>query len=232
MDDGTDGTQDARGTHPEQHANPVPRPAMPQDAPAVPPRPVGPPGPAGTHNTYQGRHHLLPPQPAPHGAARPAVADWLDTPRPAAAPGIWRFGHRPAQGAAGPDRLPPVTLVGLLIPLVVAVLLWSLWRQGAVPYEAAPLKLFTPDDWWWGGTVSPRGMQGRESRVVYDGLFFAVLVYAAARLGSWPEVARHFVGRRPQPARALLAAVGALVVLSLVFPGALPGADAEGDQLA
>jgi hypothetical protein len=240
MDDGTDGTQDARGTRPERHKNPVPRPAMPQDAPAmpqdapvVPPRPIGPPGPTGPHSTYQGGPHTstyqggphtLPPQAAPYGAARPAVADWLDTPRPAAAPGIWRFGHRPAQGTAGPDRLAPITLVGLLVPLVVAVLLWSLWRQGAVPYEAAPLKLFTPDDWWWGGTVSPRGMQGRESRVVYDGLFFAVLVFAAGRLGSWPELARHFVGRRPQPARALLAAVGALVVLSLVFPGAFPGA--------
>lgn len=263
MDDGTDGTQDARGTHPEQHANPVPRPAMPRDAPAaprstpaVPPRPTGPPGPRGTpgpqgtpgsqgapgpsvtpgprgtpgplgsqgaQDPFQRQQQLLPPQAAPYGTPRPAVADWLDTPRPAAAPGIWRFGHRPPQGAAGPDRLPPITLVGLLIPLVVAVLLWSLWRQGALPYESAPLKLFTPDDWWWGGSLSPKGRQGRESLVVYDGLFFAVLVYAAGRLGSWPEVARHFVGRRPQPARALLAAVGALVALSLVFPGAFPG---------
>ncbi|MEU2880577.1 hypothetical protein, partial [Streptomyces sp. NPDC007070] len=31
----------------------------------------------------------------------------------------------------------------------------------AVPYEAAPLKLFTPSDWWWAGTVSPKGMEGR-----------------------------------------------------------------------
>ncbi|NEA51560.1 ATP/GTP-binding protein, partial [Streptomyces sp. SID10815] len=157
-------------------------------------------------------------------APRSAVADWLDTPRPAAAPGIWRLGHRPPKDAA-PDRLPSITVVGLLVPLVLALLVWSLWRQGAVPYESAPLRLFTPSDWWWAGTVSPKGMEGREARVVYDGLFFAVLVYAVARLGSWPEVVRHFVGRRPQPARAGYAAVGALGALSLVFPSAFPLVD-------
>ena len=71
--------------------------------------------------------------------------------------------------------------MGLLIPLVVALLLWSLWRRGAVPYQGVLLKLFTPDDWWWGGTLSPKGMEGSEARVVYDGVFFAVLVWADRR---------------------------------------------------
>ncbi|MFF4146579.1 ATP/GTP-binding protein [Streptomyces sp. NPDC001698] len=211
-----DGTQDARGTH----ANPVPRPAVPRDAPAAPPRPSIPPAAPGAYEQYPqegpGQHGQLPER-------RPGVAEWLDTPRPAAAPGIWRFGHRPPKAARTPDRLPSITIVGLLIPLVVALLVWSLWRQGALPYQGAPLKLLTPDDWWWGGTVSPKGMQGREAMVVYDGVFFAVLVYAVGRLGSWPDVVRHFVGRRPQPARALFAAAGALIALSLVFPGAFPG---------
>ncbi|GAA1005627.1 MULTISPECIES: ATP/GTP-binding protein [Streptomyces] len=206
-----DGTHDARGAHPK-HAGPVPRPAVPPDAPAVPPRPSRPPSaPEASGHPPQGQ---LP---------RSAVAEWLDTPRPAAAPGIWRFGYRPPGPAApAPERLPPITVVGLLIPLAVALVLWSLWRQGAFPYQGAPLRLFTPDDWWWGGTVSPRGMQGREALVVYDGVFFAVLVYAVGRLGSWPDVVRHFVGRRPQPARALWAAGGALITLSLVFPEAFP----------
>ncbi|WP_306190301.1 ATP/GTP-binding protein [Streptomyces sp. MK5] len=212
MDDG--GTQDARGTHP-RHAHPVPRPAGPRDAPpAMPPRPTRPPGAPGARPGME--------QGSPR---RAAVAEWLDTPRPEAAPGIWRFGHRPPKGGEPRDRLPSITVVGLLIPLVVALLVWSLWRQGALPYQWAPLKLFTPGDWWWGGTVSPKGMQGSEVRVVYDGVFFAVLVYAVAHLGSWPEVVRHFVGRRPQPARALYAALGALGALSLVFPGAFPGVD-------
>ncbi|MET8249260.1 ATP/GTP-binding protein [Streptomyces sp. NPDC005202] len=211
-----DGTQDARGTH----ANPVPRPAVPRDAPAMPPRPARPPGVPGFE---QSSHTSGAPGSEQPPRQRSAVADWLDEPRPAAGPGIWRFGYRPPKGAQTPDRLPPITIVGLLIPLAVALVVWSLWRQGSMPYQWAVLKLFTPDDWWWGGTVSPKGMQGREAVVVYDGVFFAVLVYAVGHLGSWPDVVRHFVGRRPQPARALLAAAGALVALSLVFPKAFPG---------
>ncbi|GHD95167.1 ATP/GTP-binding protein [Streptomyces naganishii] len=217
-----DGTQDARGTHPK-HAHPVPRPAVPRDAPAPPPRPARPPGAPGVPDAYGYESPGARPGQAPAPAPRAAVADWLDAPRPAARTGIWRLGHRPPKGAESPRRLPSITVVGLLIPLVVALLVWSLWRQGALPYQWAPLKLFTPGDWWWGGTVSPKGMQGREAVVVYDGVFFAVLVYAVAHLGSWPEVLRHFVGRRPQPARALLAAAGALITLSLVFPSAFPG---------
>ncbi|MFJ8201351.1 ATP/GTP-binding protein [Streptomyces sp. NPDC096152] len=218
-----DGTQEARGTH----ANPVPRPAVPRDAPATPPRPARPPGapdPAYGPGTA-GREHA----PGAAGSARhpgpvSAVAAWLDESRPDAPTGVWRFGYRPPKGARSPDRLPAITVVGLLVPLVVALFVWSLWRQGALPYEWAVLKLFTPADWWWGGTVSPKGMEGREALVVYDGVFFGVLVLAVGRLGSWADVLRHFVGRRPQPARALCAAAGALAVLSLVFPGAFPGA--------
>ncbi|MET9148789.1 ATP/GTP-binding protein [Streptomyces sp. NPDC004042] len=254
MDDG--GTQEARGTHPkrsdpvpgpdapapQRHPGAAPRPAMPRQAPPMPPRPPAAPGAQAGQGAQAGSGAQAGPgaqgayapgaavtggvsgaAAAPGTGPRSAVAAWLDTPRPAAAPGIWRFGHRPPKGSepAG-GRLPAITAVGLLIPLVVALLVWSLWRQGAVPYESAPLKLFTPEDWWWGGTVSPKGWQGQEAGVVYDGVFFAVLVYAVGHLGSWPEVARHFVGRRPQPARALFAAVGALGALSLVFPEAFP----------
>ncbi|MFF4488993.1 ATP/GTP-binding protein [Streptomyces sp. NPDC001544] len=200
----SDGTHDAQGTH----ADPVPRPARPQDVPTVPPRPARPPRQTGSHGFEQ------------QAPRRSAVVEWLDEPRPATGLGIWRFGYRPPKGAQSPDRLPGITVVGLLIPLVVALLLWSLWRHGGVPYQWALLRLFTPDDWWWAGTTSPKGMQGREAAVVYDGVFFAVLVYGVARLGGWPEVVRHVVGRRPQPARALLAALGALGALSLVFPDA------------
>jgi hypothetical protein len=62
-----------------------------------------------------------------------------------------------------------------------------------------------------------------EALEVYSGLFFAVLVYMVGRLGSWPAVVRHQVSRRPQPARALLAALAALATLSFVFPEAFPG---------
>ncbi|MET7681581.1 ATP/GTP-binding protein [Streptomyces sp. NPDC005423] len=211
----SDGTQDTRGTH----ANPVPRPAGPRKGPDVPPMPATAPAPPAGAPPRPARA----PHPGPHAdsARRPsAVADWLDTPRPAAGPGIWRFGHRPPKAEHSAQRLSPVTVVGLLVPLVVALIMWSFWRHGAVPYQWVVLKLFTPGDWWWGGTVSPKGLQGQEAAVVYDGVFFAVLVLAVGRLGSWPDVVRHFVGRRPQPARALLAALGALITLSFVFPSA------------
>ncbi|MFF5187277.1 ATP/GTP-binding protein [Streptomyces sp. NPDC000345] len=191
----SDGTRDARGTH----ANPVPRPAGP---PQMPPRPAHAPG-------------------RPAGEPSSAVAAWLNEERPAAKPGIWRFGYRLPKAARPAERLAPVTVIGMLVPLVVALVLWSLWRRGSLPYQFTLLRLFTPDDWWWGGTIaSAKTMEGAEARVVYDGVFFAVLVCAMGRLGSWPEALRHFVGRRPQPARALLALLCALAALSFVFPGA------------
>ncbi|MEV4225898.1 ATP/GTP-binding protein [Streptomyces bobili] len=221
----SDGTQDARGTH----ADPVPRPAVPPERPAttppgvpappaVPPRPGdAPPPPAGKPS--------VPHAGGPGAPASSAVAAWLNELRAATAePGIWRFGYRLPKAARATERLAPVTVLGLFIPFVVALVLWSLWRRGGLPYQFAPLRLFTPDDWWWGGTIaSPKNMEGAEARVVYDGVFFALLVLAMGRLGAWPDAVRHFVGRRPQPARALLGLLGALVALSFVFPTAFPG---------
>ncbi|WP_320772811.1 ATP/GTP-binding protein [Streptomyces sp. CRN 30] len=199
----SDGTQDAWSTH----AHPVPRPATPPEPPAVPPKPV------------------RPPEPPPAGRAAPsAVADWLDQPRPAARTGIWRFGHRPAETVRTAERIRPITVVGMLIPLALALVLWSLWLRGAVPYWWAPLRFFTPDDWW--ETLAPStpvGSEGAHARVVYDGVFFALLVLVMSNLGSWPGVVRHFFARREQPARAGLAALAALLTLTFVFPSAFPG---------
>ncbi|MGH1553093.1 hypothetical protein ACRAWF_16975 [Streptomyces sp. L7] len=73
------------------------------------------------------------------------------------------------------------------------------------------------------GTIaSPKHLEGRavqypgaEAREVYSGLFFAILVGAVSRLGGWYSIARHFLERRSQPARALIAALGALIALAL-----------------
>ncbi|MFJ2907477.1 ATP/GTP-binding protein [Streptomyces sp. NPDC087212] len=246
----TDGTQDARGTQADQVPRPAGPPHLPgppeipgpPHLPGPPQLPGPPPLPGSQHLPGPPQGPALPPRPAqapgvpPRPAQAPghapapgqeqppaptsAVAAWLDTPRPEAEPGIWRYGYRPPKADRSAERLSPVTVVGLLIPLAVAILVWSFWQQGAVPYQSVVLKLFTPDDWWWAGTVSPKGYQGAEADVVYSGVFFAVLVFAVGRLGGWPDVLRHFVGRRPQPARALLAAAGALLTLSLVFPRA------------
>jgi len=195
----SDGTRDARHTQ----ANPVPRPARPADAAgerAVPPRPTHAPGASG-----------------------PDVADWLDEPRPAAGPGIWRFGYRVPKPERNTERLSPITIVGVVVPLVVGMVLWSLWKHGSIPYQWALLRVLTPGDWWWGGTTTPKG-KGVEAVAVADGVFFGLLVYGMARLGSWPEIIRHLVTRRPQPARALLALLGAVIAVNLVvIPSAFPG---------
>ncbi|MCZ9338690.1 hypothetical protein NGM37_12975, partial [Streptomyces sp. TRM76130] len=57
-----------------------------------------------------------------------AVAAWLDEDRPDARPGIWRYGYRPPREAV--ERLAPVTVVGMLVPLVLAIAVWSFWRRG------------------------------------------------------------------------------------------------------
>ncbi|MFE1285934.1 ATP/GTP-binding protein [Streptomyces sp. NPDC058751] len=199
-----DGTRDARGTH----ADPVPRPAAPPGAVpgGAPPRPSAPP-----------------PVPTTPPASRPAVRDWLNEPRPDAPLGIWRYGYAAPRAPKERERLPSVTIVGLLIPLVLGLVVWSLWRRGNFPYQLVVLKLFTPEDWWWGGTTAPKSWQGGEARIVYDGLFFAALVYTMGRLGSWREIAHHLVVRRAQPRRAVIAALAALLTLTFVWPDAFPG---------
>ncbi|MER7226979.1 ATP/GTP-binding protein [Streptomyces rubradiris] len=217
----TDGTRDA----PETPATPAPRPPGPRGVAGAP---------LGTPSSYRGS--AVPPRPmrAPHvpGADSPPpyappaapprspVADWLDEPRPAVGPGVWRYGYRRPKATSQEQRLAPVTIVGFFVPLAAGLFLWSLWRHGSIPYQWAVLKLLTPDDWWWAGTTSPKSYQGVEAVTVADGVAFALIVFAMARLGSWSDVIRHVVTRRPQPARALIAALGALIALAFVFPGA------------
>ncbi|MEW2000310.1 ATP/GTP-binding protein [Streptomyces coelicoflavus] len=223
-----DGTRDARGTH----ANPVPRPAGPPETPP------GPPGAFAGQPRVPAEAPAVPPRPArapdappvPEQAPRPvsAVAAWLDEERPPARVGIWRFGYRPPRKTS--QRIAPVTVVGMLVPLLLGMLAWSLWQQGVTSYPVAPLRLLTPDDWWWGGTVADAKEQvegwtispGEHARVVYGGLIFAALVAVVAVLGSWRAIVRHYVTLRPQPTRALFAALLALIALSFVFPSAFP----------
>ncbi|MER6164843.1 ATP/GTP-binding protein [Streptomyces violaceorubidus] len=204
-----DGNRDARGTH----AHPVPRPAGPSEVPAVPP--TVPPRPTRAPGA----------PPAPEQAPGPAapVAAWLDEERPKARPGIWRYGYRPPRGTS--ERIAPVTVAGMLVPLLLGMLAWSLWQQGVTTYPLAPLRLLTPDDWWWGGTVADAKTQvdgwtvspGEHARVIYGGLLFGVLVLMVGVLGSWRAIITYYVVNRPQPVRALVAALLALVVLGFVF---------------
>ncbi|WP_030667156.1 hypothetical protein [Streptomyces cellulosae] len=163
----SDGTQDARGTH----ANPVPRPAGPPRMPAMPPRPPAPvPG--------------VPPM--PDGSAFLA---WLRTPRPEAAPGVWRFGHkhRPEEE---PEQIPTRQLLsGALIAFLCGWLVWSLlWNGYLGGWWVLPLELFTPDSW--------RHSDDRVGNAVlwygyYTLIAFAIMI-VVGRLGRWSEVWRRF----------------------------------------
>ncbi|KFF99231.1 ATP-binding protein [Streptomyces scabiei] len=178
----SDGTRDARGTQ----ANPVPRPMGSPDVPAMPPRPARAPG--------------VPPM--PDGSSFLA---WLRTPRPDAAPGVWRFGHTPRPDEE-PEEIPKRQLLGgALISFLVGWLVWSLLQNGYLGYWWwIPLDLIAPDSWQ--GSSGEGGAVG--GYIVYEGykLLVALLILVVvARLGRWGEVWRRFVaprlrGRPPEQA--------------------------------
>ncbi|MFB7100121.1 ATP/GTP-binding protein [Streptomyces hydrogenans] len=198
----TDGTYES----PDTRGAAVPRPT----APPVPPRP-----PAHPPTT-------VPPQPTAVPGARNAVAEWLDAPRPKAAPGIWRFRYVPPVRDRERSRLAPVTVAGLLIPVVVALILWSVWRRGGVPYLWVPLQVLTPEDWWYAGTTTARDWHGTEAHIVYSGVVFGAIVFAVARLGAWGTVVRHVLEPYGPNARAALTAGAGLVALTFVWPEWFP----------
>ncbi|MEU2989743.1 ATP/GTP-binding protein [Streptomyces griseoincarnatus] len=195
-----DGTQDARGVR-GVRGRAVPGPAVP-----LPPVPR-------TSPTVRS-------QPQHEGQHTQPVASWLDTPRPDTALGVWRFGHVPPRPGSRRRKLAPTTVAGSLIPLAFGAFLWTLWLRGNFPYQGTLVRLFTPNEWWYGGSLWPRDgvWQAPVARKVADNLFFLLLVCSMGYLGSWPALIRHWFGRWGQPARARVAAAGALVALLLVFP--------------
>ncbi|WP_055493432.1 hypothetical protein [Streptomyces sp. TP-A0356] len=162
----SDGTQDAWVAR----ADPVPRPAGPPDSSAVPPMPTVAPG----------------TPPLPDGSAFLA---WVRAPRPQAAPGVWRLGHRP-RPEQEPERTPTRQLLsGALIAFLVGWLIWSLlWNGYLGGWWVVPLELFTPDSWrhsndrignaflWYG----------------YYTVIALTIMIVVGRLGRWGEVWRRF----------------------------------------
>ncbi|MFE3072826.1 ATP/GTP-binding protein [Streptomyces sp. NPDC059247] len=195
-------------------ARPAPRAGAPIDPPAAgavpaPAPPVTPPLPA--------RAPAAPPRPLRAPGARPPAADWLDAPRPEAGPGIWRFRHVPPPPATT-RRLSPVTVVGMLVPVAVGLLIWSAFRRGTLPYMWAVLKTLTPGDWWYSLGTTPRDWHGQAAHAVFGGAVFVGLVCAVAAVGSWGRIVRFYLDRFSPPVRAAVAAGGALITLTFVWP--------------
>ncbi|MFF6790248.1 ATP/GTP-binding protein [Streptomyces filamentosus] len=207
----TDGTYESRDTR----GAAVPRPA----GPPLPPAP-----PAGPPRTPPSVPPATPPRPA--GApgvpgARSTVAEWLDAPRPEAPPGVWRFRHVPPVRADA-RRLAPVTTVGVVVPLLLGLLLWSVWNEGGLPYLSLPLAALTPDDWFFAGSTTPRDWHGRAATSVYSGIVLAAIVYGMGKLGSWGQLARYFLEPHKPAVRAAIAVGAALIALTFVWPEAFP----------
>ncbi|AIS00829.1 hypothetical protein [Streptomyces glaucescens] len=175
----SEGTRDARGTH----ADPVPRPARPPEMPAVPPRPAAAP----------------PVPPLPDGSA---FLTWLRTPRPEAAPGVWRFGHRPRPDEE-PERVPGRQLVsGAVIAFLVGWLIWSLlWNGYLGGWWLLPLYAMIPDSW-----AEPHSFAAVVVVYAYYVIVGLIILVAVGRLGRWGELWRRYgppAWRRPaRPAAA------------------------------
>ncbi|MGC0399955.1 hypothetical protein RKD27_002599 [Streptomyces sp. SAI-126] len=167
----SDGTQDARGTH----ANPVPRarsamPPMPSRAPGVPPLPDG----AG-------------------------FLSWVRAPRPEAAPGVWRLGHR-VRPEQEPEQIPTRQLLsGAVIGFLCGWLLCSLLYNGYLGgFWLWPWYVMAPDSW----TLGQAGWLGSLS-YVYEAIFFAGIFAVFGKISRWSEVWRRFgppAWRRAVPA--------------------------------
>ncbi|MCK7625597.1 ATP-binding protein [Streptomyces sp. RS10V-4] len=180
----TEGTQDAQHTAaPPPSGERRPDPAVPRPAaPSAPPRPTAPPA--------------VPPAPpatAPAGS-QPPLLTWLRTPRPAAAPGIWTYGHRP-RAEKEPERVPLRQLIsGAVISFLCGWLLWSLlWNGYLGPYWYWPLQLLRPDSWAAARTPGDHTAYLILSNAYY-GLWILGIALFFGRLGRWPELARRVLG--------------------------------------
>ncbi|MEV1048484.1 ATP/GTP-binding protein [Streptomyces sp. NPDC049916] len=154
-----------------------------------------------------------PPLPSHTPGAFFDVRQWLRAHRADPEPGLWRYGHRP-RPSTGTEEVPTrALLVGALISIACGVFAWTLWSTDYIAVQRLPLKLFTPSEWWRGEPQQP----ARTATAVYNSLFAALLIYLCGRLGNWPELYRRVVLDRPQPSRALAAALTGLIAVWIVL---------------
>ncbi|MFD5064514.1 ATP-binding protein [Streptomyces sp. NPDC058394] len=157
----------------------------------------------GTRDAFGSVPGPVPPVPG-HAPAPPrpdgtAFLAWLRAPRPEAAVGIWRLGHR-TRPEQEPEPVPGRQLVtGALLALFAAWCAWSLLYNGYVGlWWLLPLELVTPDSWRY-------GQAGETTTVlVYYGYYALIgggLLFAAGRMGRWAEVWRRYGASRASSLR-------------------------------
>ncbi|WP_329217917.1 ATP/GTP-binding protein [Streptomyces microflavus] len=200
-DDGRHRVRGASGTEwglaaPGPIRHPVPRPAGPP--PTAPPRPVGPP---------------------PGGLT---TARWLNTSRPAAAPGTWRYAFVPRP----PQKPPRPSLLAPLLTLVLWLVAWVLLVNFRIPYMGDLLRLVTPGEWWdlSGLRISAPDI-AYSLRTLYSQAFVIAAGLWAARLGNWAGLFRYYAGTDLRLYRWLASGFGAVLALWLVAVEVVPLAD-------
>ncbi|MFF1505521.1 ATP-binding protein [Streptomyces sp. NPDC058316] len=157
----------------------------------------------GTHDAFESVPGPVPPVPGhapvpprPDGAAFLA---WLRAPRPEAAVGIWRLGHR-TRPEQEPEQVPGRQLVtGALLAALAAWCVWSLLYNGYIGlWWLLPLELLTPDSWRY-------GQAGETTTIlVYYGYYALIgggLLFVAGRMGRWAEVWRRYGASRVSSVR-------------------------------
>ncbi|MBP0936619.1 ATP/GTP-binding protein [Streptomyces goshikiensis] len=164
-----------------------------------------------------------PPKPRHAPPQSPTLTDWLRADRPAAEPGVWRYGHTPRAEVEPVDAPERALLSGAVISLLACVLVWSLLSNNYIPYWRVPPRLVTPNDWWPPLGRDPMlGTAGDVARRVYEMLVVGGLLYGFGTLGNWRAAWRRLVVARGRLLQAGAAAIGALIGLALVSRDAVP----------
>ncbi|MFF6871004.1 ATP/GTP-binding protein [Streptomyces sp. NPDC012450] len=190
----TDGTYESRDTR----GGGVPRPAGPP-VPSFPPPQGPPPAPHTGQTPHSGTGPrpaappLVPPPPT-HAPARLGVAEWLRIPRPAAAPGIWRLGHRER-----PEREPELVagrqlITGAFIAYLSGWLLWSLLWNGYLEggwifvdeWWLLPMLWLVPSD--WRNPASPDFEAYIGALYLWYAVILALFAVGFGRVGNWREI--------------------------------------------
>ncbi|MCT4354101.1 ATP/GTP-binding protein [Streptomyces sp. Je 1-79] len=193
----TEGTYESRDTR----GGAVPRPAGPPMPAGGPDRgPETQPGvPAVPHIEQaapQGRPPAAPsvPPPPSHAPTRIGVAEWLRIPRPAAAPGVWRLGHR-ERPEQEPDLVPGRQLItGAFVAYLCGWLLWSLLWNGYLE----GWWIFV-DDWWllpmlwlvpaeWRTPASPDFEMYVGATYLWYAVLLSLFAVGFGRVGNWRDV--------------------------------------------
>ncbi|GEC06432.1 hypothetical protein SSP24_40870 [Streptomyces spinoverrucosus] len=123
--------------------------------------------------------------PRPDGSA---FLTWLRTPRPEAAPGVWRFGYR-ARPEEEPEAVPGRQLLtGALIAFLVGWLIWSLlWNGYLGGWWLLPLYAMIPDSW-----AEPHSVGAVVVVYAYYVVVALIIMVGVGRLGRWSEIWRRY----------------------------------------